>query len=124
MRGRVAVLDFWAAWCEPCLDAIPELQAMNASLDGRRFVMLGLNRDPEEATLRRTAAAHGVDWPQIWDPRGELSGDRFGVRSFPSHVVVDAEGVVRAQFDGWTPGATARLRDVVERLLDEAAAQR
>ena len=124
LRGRVAVLDFWAAWCEPCIEAIPELRDLNAVFEGRPFVMLGLNRDPEETTLLETVSAHGVDWPQIWDPRGALTGDRFGVRSFPSHVVVDAEGVVRAQFDGWTPGLAARLREVVERLLDEAAAQR
>lgn len=118
-RGKVVVLDFWASWCKPCIEAIPTLRDVyRRHREHPDFVMMGVSVDSERAALTRSIERHDVEWAQLYeDGEGwKMSVARlYRVRAIPHVVVIDRQGVVRAYPHARQLGAE------VERLLAEPA---
>lgn len=101
LRGKVVLIDFWATWCPPCLEQIPELAALHRQMAGEeRFLILGVSLDASEdmdpETFGGWLEKQGVVWPQIRDGKGDLSPlvRAFGVDAVPFQVLVNPEGAV------------------------------
>ncbi len=114
-RGKVAVVNFWATWCAPCVEEMPALDRLHASLSPERIEVVAISVDRGGA--RQVApffAAHGLrHLPVYLDPTG-ASMRAFAVRGLPTTVVVDADGYERGRLEGaaaWdSPAAAALLR--------------
>ena len=108
LRGRAALINFWATWCAPCKEEMPTLQTL-ADLEGERLAVLAVNvREPLPRVLRYAQSA-GLSFPILPDPRGEITR-AWGMKVFPTTVLVDVRGrpqrVVSGAVD-WT-GAQAQ----------------
>lgn len=115
LRGQVVVLDFWAAWCKPCREALPQLAGLAARRRGD-VVVLAINLDdPDEHAAIRALwdDAHYASW-LVADAGG--AAERFGVSTIPHVVVVDRAGVVRRVSRG-----DVRIAELV-RLAEQLAA--
>jgi thiol-disulfide isomerase/thioredoxin len=101
LRGKVAVVDFWATWCRPCVEEFPTLQKI-AERYGDGVVILGINMDGaeemDEEELLSWMARVNTPGRQLRDGRSWSSDlvRAFGVKEIPFTVVVDADGSVRA----------------------------
>lgn len=96
-RGRVVVLNFWASWCGPCREEMPEFQReFAAHPHGEGPVIIAVNvlaldaRQPAEAFIDEM----GVTFPVAFDETGEVA-EHYRVRGLPSTFFIDPEGVVR-----------------------------
>ena len=107
LRGRVVVVEFWATWCGPCLEALPHLDAATRRW-GDRVAVLAVNVDDSAKARALFAAEHYA--PVLLADDGDTA-DRWGVQTLPHTVVIDAAVVVRAV---GAPGAAIRA---VDRLL-------
>lgn len=123
LKGKVVLLDFWATWCKPCVMAVPELKALNEEMKGEPFVMISLSADQKKATLEKFVEKNGMTWPQHWDRKMEVIARTFGISTFPTYIVLDAEGKVVLHQDGWGPKVTDKqVRAAVRKALDQAKA--
>jgi len=101
LAGTVAVVDFWATWCGPCLEELPTLRRLGAR-HGDAVRLIGVNLDSQDEidlpALREFIAAHEVPGSQIHDGQGWQSRlvSAFGVEQIPFTVVVGADGSVLA----------------------------
>jgi peroxiredoxin len=96
-RGKVLLIDFWATWCAPCVEEMPNLKALYEKYQGRGFAVLGVSLDTDLDTLRDYLKEEEIAWPQICDrrgPKGELAR-RMGVLSIPTTVLLDRDGIIR-----------------------------
>jgi cytochrome c biogenesis protein CcmG, thiol:disulfide interchange protein DsbE len=97
-RGKVVVLNFWASWCGPCRQEMPEFQAEYARRGADPDVVilavnalsLDVRRDAE-----RFIEEMEVTFPVVFDAGGDV-GERYRVRGLPSTFFIDRGGVVRA----------------------------
>ena len=111
-RGRFVVVNFFASWCPPCQQEMPELVRFDFQqhqhADGAALV--GVVFQDSDAGARRFDQNWGTQWPSIPDPGGALALD-YGVTSPPSTFLVDPRGRVVEAFTG--PVTARQLTDAV-----------
>lgn len=87
-RGKITIVDFWATWCKPCIQALPRLDRMARMPDVEVFA---INIDDRAAAFTlfdgRYAMTLLADDDRV--------SDRYGVGAIPHTVVIDREGIVR-----------------------------
>ena len=112
-RGRVLLLDFWATWCPPCIEALPELRQLVSDLPADRFALLAISVDADVATVTEFMQKEPMPW---YNWHAGISSDLeriLDVRGFPTYLLVDAAGAIL--FNGNAP--VAQLRCMVERAV-------
>jgi peroxiredoxin len=116
-RGPV-LLDFWATWCKPCLQAIPELQNIHADLAPRGLTIVGISADSPRslAKVRPFVKRMGITYPVTLDEDGGLQ-QKYQVRALPTTVLVDTTGAIVHVGQGFRPGEGDKLRQRIEALL-------
>ncbi|MHB0856271.1 MAG: cytochrome c-type biogenesis CcmF C-terminal domain-containing protein [Anaerolineae bacterium] len=113
-RGRVTVVNFWAGWCEPCRDELPDLQRVYAAYQNRDVTLVGLlYRETREGALR-AVESYGLSYPLGEDP-GHAIARAYGITGIPETFVLDAQGRVAYTHIG--PISAERLAHVLEALL-------
>ncbi len=105
LRGRPVWLNFWGSWCAPCRAEMPDLQAAYAELAPKGVVMLAVSIRETPQQAGDYARLNDATFPILADPslfpRAQFpevaaTADRWEIRNFPTHLFVDAEGIVRA----------------------------
>jgi peroxiredoxin len=117
LRGKVVLLDFWATWCGPCIQALPELKEIRKKFAKRPFELISISVDREKKKLEDFVKANEMTWPQYFDEGTRVAKDAFGVATFPSYFVLDGEGVVTYVTRGYSPATAARLTAAVEKAF-------
>lgn len=118
LRGKVILVDFWATWCSPCVEALPKIQRIAAEMNELPFTILGISADRDRETVATFVEAQKMEWLHYWDERQELARRQFGIMTYPTYVVVDTEGYVEYSAVGWSPEIEQALRDAVERAIE------
>ncbi len=93
--GRVVLLNFWATYCPPCRQEIPELIRFSRETPTNTAVILGVSTDESgAAVVRPFATARGINYPMLLADSTTL--DQFGgVSAIPTTFVIDAQGNLR-----------------------------
>jgi thiol-disulfide isomerase/thioredoxin len=121
LKGKVVVLDFWATWCAHSVRAMPELKDLKKKNAAQPVVVVSVSVDDNKKAIEEFVRTHAMDWPQAWDPGMETTMSVFGVQSFPTYIVIGADGRIVTRAQGWTPGRTAaQVNGAVEKSLKEA----
>jgi thiol-disulfide isomerase/thioredoxin len=64
--GKIVLVDFWATWCDPCKEEIPDLVKLYDKYKGKGFVLLGVSMDDEGASAVRKFLNGGERPPDGW----------------------------------------------------------
>lgn len=96
LRGRPVWLNFWGSWCPPCRSEFPEMQAAYAaSLRPAGIEVLAISLDEPPEAAAGFAARNDGTFPILTDPNRKLTGGAYPIANFPTHILIDREGVVR-----------------------------
>nr|WP_315465869.1 TlpA disulfide reductase family protein [uncultured Rhodoferax sp.] len=98
LRGKVVLINFWASWCEPCRAEMPSLQAL-AEREKATLVVLSINLKESPEAIARFVQSTGLTLPVLRDPQGDVAR-AWGIKIFPSTVLVDSAGQVRSVVRG------------------------
>ena len=96
LRGKVVLVNFWAYWCEPCIEEMPSLKALEARYADKDFVMLMVHiGDEKEQALKVQNLPKN---PIIDVPVSVLSA--YGISGVPHSVLIGKNGVVLEDYRG------------------------
>lgn len=118
LKDKVILLDFWATWCGPCVQAMPQIELIRQRFGDKPLVVLGVNRDAPGSSgkVKRFLSKRRFTMGQIDDSAGALA-DAFGVNGIPCTVIIGTDGTVLDIDVGYLPGKEIELTGKVERAL-------
>lgn len=117
-RGKVVVLNFWASWCDPCVEELPLLQRTQESLASRNAMVLGVNLRDVSSDALGFVRRFKLTYPSLRDPDAELAR-AYGTVGYPETFVIDRGGRIAAKRRG--PVTQAWLDETLPELLAERA---
>jgi peroxiredoxin len=120
LRGRVVIVDFWAAWCMACRMATPKLSSWQSKFGAQGLSVIGITDDPVE---QATAGAQdfGMRYASVASDESYATQRAFGVRALPTVFVIDKRGVIRDVSVGFDPRKEVQMEALLRRLLAEPA---
>ena len=105
--GRPMWLTFWATWCYPCRAEWPGLNQAQRDLAGRGLTIVAISVNEPASAVQQFLEQRPASFEVALDPQGQAAA-RYGVVGFPTHVLIDEAGVVRAVIHGPLDGARTR----------------
>jgi thiol-disulfide isomerase/thioredoxin len=117
-KGQVILLNFWASWCAPCRQEIPDFIALQDQYGPKGLVIVGVSLDEEgPAYLGAFARELGINYPilRAGDQITRVRDQVGGFRGIPTTLLVDRTGRVVVKYTGLAPGRTweAQIKKVL-----------
>ena len=100
LRGKVVLLNFWATWCEPCLEEMPAMERLARTFRERGLAVLALSVDREGASVVRSfLKRHDLTFLVGLDPQQAVAR-LYRIWALPSTTILDRKGVPRFAVQG------------------------
>jgi thiol-disulfide isomerase/thioredoxin len=93
-KGRPVWINFWATWCAPCKEEMPQMQAVYQAHQDSDLVILGVDFREDAALVRPLVAEGQYSWTFALDPDARAAWTYF-VAGIPTHVFVARDGTIR-----------------------------
>jgi peroxiredoxin len=96
-RGKVVVLNFWASYCQPCVEEAPSLNNLQRYIEPRGGTILGVSLDPEPTGYEKFLKTYNVPYPTgrdtalLQDGKSKIALD-YGTSLIPETYVIDRRG--------------------------------
>ncbi len=118
-RGQVLVLDFYATWCAPCRQSIPELKALHALHLKTGLQVVGLNVGGADDRVKVPAFASelGITYPLGFPDKAMTDVFLSDDQTIPQTFVFDREGRLARRIIGYDSSKSAELKQTVESAL-------
>jgi thiol-disulfide isomerase/thioredoxin len=98
-KGKIVLVDFWATWCGPCVEELPNVLAAYQKYHDKGFEIIGISLDQNRDALTGFIKERGMTWAQYFDGLGWKSklGEQYGIQSIPSTFLLDKDGIIIAK---------------------------
>lgn len=126
-RGKVVFLNFWATWCGPCQQEMPDIQELyeNYNQNNDDLVILGVanprsaeypnNQDITQEEITQFLSSGNYTYPTVMDTTGSVFA-AYGITSFPTTFMIDRDGNVF----GYVSGTLTRsmMDSIIQQTMD------
>ena len=93
--NRYVLLDFWAVWCDPCRDAVPELRALYEKYHEKGLEIYSVSEDQSEARWKAFIADNGMTWINVLDDNGGRKNSKawfdYALHGIPTTILIDGQ---------------------------------
>ena len=114
-EGKVLVVTFFATWCPPCRDSIPHLSQSYKRYAAQGLEVIGVSLDTNFEDLKSYVADKKIPYTVVvGNQQTKLD---YAVSSIPRMFIVDREGIIRADYLGFSTSIGAEMDEKIEALL-------
>jgi peroxiredoxin len=100
-KGKVVLINFWAAWCTPCREEIPQFMTLENKYRSRGFQAVGISMDDPEGVLRDFCRKYKVNYPVVMGNQ-RIAEEFGGVLGLPTTFLIGRDGRIHAKYEGAT----------------------
>jgi len=121
-KDKVLLVTFFATWCPPCREEIPEFIGLQKELAERGFSVLGMSVDEGGSTIvKKLVEQTKINYPVVMADESVLNGFG-GISGVPTSFLINRKGNVVKSYPGYVPNAVLR-QDIGEVLAEQNAAK-
>lgn len=122
-HGRVVVLDFWASWCGPCIQAMPQIEEVVREFPQDRVQLVAVNLQESAETIKPALARMGLEEVTVALDRSGSVAELYGVTAIPQTVIIGPTGDVARLYVGVNSSLASDLHAAITELLQPEAAE-
>ncbi|MCH7752374.1 MAG: TlpA family protein disulfide reductase [Planctomycetes bacterium] len=99
-RGKVVLVDFWATWCGPCRQEVPNILRLYRAYHEKGFEVVGVSLDSRREEAESYIEQYDVPWPNLFSEKeNERSWEHpmaihYGITGIPLAILIDRDGTV------------------------------
>lgn len=98
-KNKLTLIDFWASWCGPCLQSMPELKDVYSRFKSRGFEIFSVSFDKTEAPWKSAHQRLEIPWIDVIQPFGAYAKNnvvsrKYAISAIPHKVLVDSKGTI------------------------------
>ena len=114
--GKLLLLNFWATWCQPCVQEIPSLDALQKELGPKGLVVLGVSVDKDQKAYTEFIKRFSISFLTARDPEQVING-KYGTLQYPESYLIDRSGKVVEKIVGQENWSAEQMVKHVKSLL-------
>jgi cytochrome c biogenesis protein CcmG/thiol:disulfide interchange protein DsbE len=114
-HGQIIVLNFWASWCQPCVEELPSLENLQQRMRGRGVKILAISIDEDDSAYHQFLKDNRVELLSVRDGSKKSNG-LYGTVKVPETYIIDQRGVIRRKFIGAVDWNQAEIVDFLNKL--------
>jgi thiol-disulfide isomerase/thioredoxin len=122
IKGKVAVVDFWATWCEPCKAEIPHFNKLNEDYQGKDVQVMGIAIESPREDIAPTMKQTGIKY-MVLVGNDEVVDGFGGVIGYPTTYIVTKDWKIYKKYLGALSDKEARIRKDIDKLLAEESGE-
>lgn len=115
-RGKVIFVDFWASWCPPCRNSIPEVEKLYDRYKDERVLVLGINVEGDASAAKKFAASKGMRYTVLVGD--QQTARAYKVSGIPAFFIIDPEGKLVQRYTGFQPGMYDQWVQEIDKQLE------
>jgi len=117
LRGKWVIIDFWGSWCKWCIKGIPDMKEYYTKYSGK-LEILGVDCNDTVEKWKNAVKEYELPWLHVYWDKDDENGDNplalYGVRGFPTKVIIDPKGNVAKVIVGEDPAFYEYLDQVLK----------
>jgi thiol-disulfide isomerase/thioredoxin len=117
-KGKVVLIDFWATWCGPCVQAMPQIQSLFENYKGKDVVILGINSwERAQDRVKPFLEEQNITYRILVDLDNEVIA-KFRVTGIPTFFIIDKKGIIRHSHIGLPSDENIIQKNIDELLVE------
>ena len=113
-KQSIIVLDFWASWCGPCLQTMPQVEKVAKEFADQKVMLVGINLEESGAKVKAALERLDLEMTVALDEEGRTA-EKYGATAIPQTVIINREGNVSHVF----VGGSARFDDILRESIQD-----
>ena len=117
-KGKVVVLDFWATWCGPCIQAMPQVEKATSEFHEKDVQLVAVNLQETPQQIKAMLERHQLKIARVALDKDGAIAEKYQAHAIPQTVIIGRDGNVSRLFVGGGPHLGDQLRDAIKATLD------
>lgn len=116
LKGKVALVDFFASWCIPCRLSLPAYQKMNDKFASKGLKIIAIDIDKDAQAGINFLSKYTLSYTILHDPDGKVAAD-FGLPTMPTSYLINKSGSVVKVYPGFHGGDASKIEGDIQNAL-------
>lgn len=119
LNGSVVFVNFWATWCEPCIDELPSIEILFRRFSHNpRFKLVTILFKDDRQKVLRYMEENGYTFPVYMNPDGSAA-KKFGITGVPETFIIDKKGILRDKKIGPEQWDSPIIMEMLQSMIHE-----